>query len=168
MAVWPEALRGAGPSPQQAAALLALGELPAERVPWWAAAWLADGLGAEATAEIAGLDGRDPHAIRDLLPAVLSELNAPVSNSPAASATLAFSHLASLCLQGLASEYWVTQKVEEIVIRNSCAPEITALPLGPLYGLTDEWDAGWGRTRDELAATVHRACREQIALTEHR
>jgi hypothetical protein len=68
--MWPEARGGLVPSPQHVAALLALGQLPAERVPWWAAAWVADGQGAEATAEIAGLDGRDPHAIRDLLPAV--------------------------------------------------------------------------------------------------
>lgn len=168
MALWPKADDQAVPSPQQVAALLALGQLPAESVPWWAAAWLADGMGAQATAEIAGLNGRDPRAVRDLLPAVLSELNVPLPGSATASATLVFSHLARLCLQGLASEYWVAQKVEEIATSNGSLPEILALPLGELYGLTDEWGAGWGRTRDELAAVVSRACSDQIALTEHR
>lgn len=166
--VWPEVRGAAVPSPQQVAALLALGQLPVERVPWWAAEWLADGLGEGATAEIAGLDGRDPHAVGDLLPAVLGELNVPIPGSPVASATLVFSHLAALCLQGPASEYWVAQKVGEIVISNSSAPEITALPLGRLYGLTDEWGAGWGRNHGDLAAAVIRACREQVALTDHR
>jgi len=147
------------------AALLALDQLPAERVPWWAAAWLADGIGASATAEIAGLNGRDPRAVRDLLPAVLGELNVPVPGTASAAATLAFSHLARLCLRGVASPYWVVQKVEEIVICNDGgATEIIALPLGQLYGLTDEWGRGWGRTREALSALVRAACVSQLAL----
>jgi hypothetical protein len=114
------------------------------------------------------MDGRDPRAVRDLLPAVLGELTVPMPGSAAAAATLAFSHLARLCQRGLASEYWVVQKVEEIVIQNDCSPEITGLPLGQLCGLTDEWGAGWGRTRDALTSVVRAACTSHLALTGHR
>src|ERR1017187_8574313 len=84
--------------------------------------------------------------MRDLLPAVLSELNVAIPGSAVASATLIFSHLAQLCLRGLASEYWVVQKAEEIITNTGCPSEIIALPLGQLRGLTNEWGAGWGRT----------------------
>ena len=92
--------------------------------------------------------------MRDLLPAVLSELNVAIPGSAVASATLIFSHLAQLRLRGLASEYWVVQKAEEIITNTGCPSEIIALPLGQLCGLTNEWGAGWGRTRDALTATV--------------
>jgi len=62
----------------------------------------------------------------------------------------------------------VVQKAEEILINAGCASEIMALPLGQLCGLTDEWGAGWGRTRDALTATVRVACSNQLALAEHR
>jgi hypothetical protein len=42
-----------------------------ERIPWWAAQWLVDGRDGAALRELAGLDGRDVRAVRDLLPAVL-------------------------------------------------------------------------------------------------
>jgi hypothetical protein len=106
--------------------------------------------------------------MRDLLPAVLSELNVAIPGSAVASATLIFSHLAQLCLRGRASEYWVVQKAEEIITNTGCPSEIIALPLGQLCGLTNEWGAGWGRTRDALTATVRIACSNQLALTEHR
>jgi cold shock protein len=121
MQPWPRGDDEDLPSPEPVAALLALDQLRAERVPWWAAAWLADGRGGRATAELAGLDGRDMREVRDLLPDVFGELNVPVPGSAAAAATVAFAHLARLCLHGLAGEYRVVQKVEEIFTQNvSC------------------------------------------------
>jgi hypothetical protein len=61
------------PSPVTAAALFVLGAIRIERVPWWAAQWLADGHDGEALRELAGLDGRDPHAVTDLIPSALAE-----------------------------------------------------------------------------------------------
>jgi hypothetical protein len=36
------------------------------------------------------------------------------------------------------------------------------LPLGGLLGVDDEWDAGWGRSNDDLAQVVREACEEQL------
>ncbi len=39
------------------------------------------------------------------------------------------------------------------------------LPLGQLYGIDDEWEAGWGRTDTELRAATRQACLDQLRLT---
>ncbi|HEU0101278.1 MAG TPA: hypothetical protein VFR07_03080 [Mycobacteriales bacterium] len=64
------------PSPELVAAWAALGILRFERVPLWAACWLADGLDGEALGELAGLSGADVQAVRELLPRALAELGA--------------------------------------------------------------------------------------------
>lgn len=52
--------------------------------------------------------------------------------------------------------------VEEIVVRADYSPEVIDLPLGRLYGVDDEWGAGWGRAVEELRAAVRAACAEQL------
>jgi hypothetical protein len=52
---------------------LILDTLPTERVPLWAAHWLAAGYDGEVLAALAGPHGDDPHAVRDLLVAALAE-----------------------------------------------------------------------------------------------
>jgi hypothetical protein len=47
-------------------AWLILGTLPTERVPLWAAHCIAVGYDGQALAELAGLQGDDPHEVRDL------------------------------------------------------------------------------------------------------
>jgi hypothetical protein len=42
------------------------------------------------------------------------------------------------------------------------AVSVMDLPLGGLFGVDDEWDAGWGRSNEELAQVVREACEEQL------
>jgi len=165
---WPWQSAGVVPSPELVAAWLVLGVLPAERVPGWAAHWLAAGYDGEALAELAGLHGDDPREVRDLLDAALAECglattqpSASAARHERAAAMIAFTAIARLQVDGLASERWVVDKVIEIT--EPYNPEwITSLPLGGLFILADEWGAGWGRTKDQLCAAVRQACLEQV------
>ena len=150
------------PAPALVAAWFALGTLPTERVPMWAAQWLAAGLDGPSLRVLAGLSGSDPHDVRDLLPDVLGEVGAPVPAVNVATATVAYDNLARLCLDGLASERWVTQKVEELYVNSGYDNDLLEPPLGAVYGLEDEWEGGWGRTPDQLAANVRSACAAQL------
>ncbi|WP_413644530.1 hypothetical protein [Micromonospora sp. RTP1Z1] len=152
------------PTPATVAAWLVLDTLPVETVPWYAAAWLVNGHDSQTLRELAGLDGRDPHAVRDLLPAALAEIGIALPTTDLAAATDAFRHLAELCLAGRAGERWVAQMVEEIVIRTDYSNSVIDLPLGQLYGADDAWEGGWGPTVEELTATVRAACVEQISF----
>ena len=84
-----------------------------------------------------------------------------------ASATIevAFDFIARRCLDGSASEYWVAQKVEELFVNSGYRTELLATPLGSVYGIDDEWGAGWGRSTEDLAAVVRAACEAQINRT---
>jgi hypothetical protein len=165
---WPSDDASEVPSPRLVAAWLVLDTLPTERVPLWAAYWLAGGSDGDALARLAGLSGDDPHDVRDLLPDALVEcgvwstdLLRSGGGPEIAAAMVAFTALAKLQVSGRASERWVVSKVYELV-----EPEfdqaITQLPLGWLFSLDDEWGAGWGRTEDQLRAAVRKACGEQI------
>jgi hypothetical protein len=66
-------------------------------------------------------------------------------------------------LEGLAGPQWIGQKVEEALISTGYPQPIIALPLGRLYYIADEWDAGWGRTNEELARVVRDACEDQLS-----
>ncbi|GLI00609.1 hypothetical protein [Phytohabitans aurantiacus] len=52
-----------GKTPQHVAAEYALGNLDVERVPWYAAHWLADGWDAPLLRELAGLDHTEPRQV---------------------------------------------------------------------------------------------------------
>lgn len=139
-----------------------LGQAALERVPWWAAHWLAARRDGDALRELAGLNDRDVHAVRDLLPRALAEMSVDIPTATVASALMVFEDLARRCLAGDAGERWVAQVVEEIVMRADYSSEVIDLPLGGLYGVDDEWDAGWGRSVEELRTVVRAACRAQI------
>lgn len=164
MSDWPAEHPTEVPTPRLVHAWLVLDTLPTERVPVWAAHWIADGCDGESLRQLAGLHGDDPHVVRDLLDDALREcgIERPdISTSASvkvAAAMEAFTAVAKLQVAGRASERWVVSKVYEIV-----EPEfdqaITDLPLGRLYSLEDEW---WGRADDKLCEAVRRACREQL------
>jgi hypothetical protein len=78
-----------------------------------------------------------------------------------AAAMVAFTAIARHRIGGLVSERWVADKVVEIVVPDY-NDSIMSLPSGQLYGLDDEWDAGWGRTSDQLRAVVRQACINQL------
>ncbi len=157
------------PSPRLVAAWLILGTLPTERVPLWAAHWLAAGYDGQALAELAGLHGDDPHEVRDLLGPALAECGAstPGGGQAAAgereraAAMVAFTAIARLQISGRAGERWVVDKVVEIA-EPYFHDSITSLPLGQLFALDDEWGAGWGRTDEQLRAVVRQACIAQL------
>jgi hypothetical protein len=138
---WPVAGSAGVPSPGLVAAWLILGTLPTERIPLFAAYWLGEGCDGPALAELAGLHGDDPNDVRDLLPEALVECGVSIPTSDEAAAMTAFT--ADRC---------------------GYAPEVLGLPLGSLYGLEDEWGAGWGRSDAELCARVREASGEQLRL----
>lgn len=150
------------PSPDIVAVWLVLGLVASERVPWWAAQWLADGHDGPVLRELAGLNGRDPLDVNDLLPAAMNEKGIDLPTTTTAAASEELRHAAELHLFGQASARWVAQHVERIVSRASYADEVLDLPLGRLYSVEDEWDGGWGRTVEELKALIRAKCLEQV------
>ena len=155
------------PSPQLVAAWLILDTLPTERIPLWAAHWIAAGYDGQALTELAGLHGDDPHEVRDLLPDALAECGVSTPADPSreqerAAAMVAFTAIARLQASGRASERWVVDKVVQIAEPYFDPTTITSLPLGQLYAIDDEWGAGWGRTDEQLKAAVRQACAQQL------
>jgi hypothetical protein len=162
MTVWPSTTGDGVPSPEVVASWAQLGLLPAEKVPLWAAHWLVAGYDGEHVVHLAGLHGDDPHEVRDSLPAALLDCGVELPDSDLAAATVVFRQLARMHLEGLAGPQWVGQKVEEVLTRSGYPEGIRTLPLGRLYDIADEWDAGWGRANEELARVVRHACEDQL------
>jgi len=108
--------------------------LPTERVPLWAAYWLAAGHDGEHLVHLAGLHGDDPHDIRDALPAALRDCGAEMPESDLAAATVVFRHLAQMHIEGLAEPQWVGQKIEEVLIRPPPAAPTRSRAAGPSAG----------------------------------
>ena len=157
------------PPPDLAAALFVLGQAPIERVPWWAAAWIADGFDSEALRELAGLGDRDVRAIRDLFPVALGQLSVPLPSTAMASAVIVFDDLARRYLSGAAGPQWVAQRVGDVVCRSNDSPEVLALPLGRLYSVLDDaWRLDQIVPPAHLAPMVDAACTEQIRSTARR
>jgi hypothetical protein len=77
---------------------------------------------------------------------------------------VAFTAIARMQADGRAGERWAVDKVIEIVAHNDYSSDVTDLPLGGVWGFDEEWDAGWGRTPEELAAQVRDLCDEQIEV----
>lgn len=159
------------PSPRLVAAWFVVGGLATERVPMWAAHWLADGHDGPALRELAGLDGADPREVRALIPAVLAETGEPLpaeadseltTGRRAAYIALAYEDTARLFLQDRASARWVLDKVAEVVQDQDYGELPLSQPLGRLYGFDDEWDGGWGRSPEELTHAVRAACLAQV------
>jgi hypothetical protein len=166
---WP-ADPGEIPSPELVAAWLILDTLPTERIPVWAAHWIAAGYDGQALAELAGLHGDDPHEVRDVLPDALAECGVTAQADPSeqqerAAAMVAFTAIARLQVSRGASERWVVDKVVQIVrpyFERFFKPSITSLPLAQLYALDDEWGRGGARTDEQLRAVVRQACARQL------
>jgi hypothetical protein len=150
------------PSPGAVAVWLVLGMLAVERTPWWAAHWLAEGHDGEALRELAGLNGKDPRAVHDLLPTALGEMGVGLPPTYLAAATESFRDLAEMLVSRRADPRWVVKRVEQIIVRVQYDEDVLNLPLGHLYGLDDEWDGGWGRTPAQMKAEVEFRCSEQL------
>jgi hypothetical protein len=151
-------------SPRAVAVSLVLEILAVERAPWWAAQWLAEGHDGQALRELADLNGTDPRAVRDLLPAALAEMGIELPSTRLAAATESLRDLADMLVSHRADPRWVIQRVEQIIVQAHYDDEVLNLPLGRLYGLDDEWEGGWGRTPAQLKAKVEARCSEQLRL----
>lgn len=154
------------PTPELVAAWVALDTIPAERLPLWAAHWLVQGYDGEALRTLAGLSGTDAHEVRDILPTALTDCAAAIPDSYAAAAQLSFTDIARMHADNRATESWVLAKVCEIVAGSNYADSVIALPLGQIFDLDDEWEAGWGRTREQLAREIQHACKIQLAISD--
>jgi hypothetical protein len=159
---WPFELT---PPPELVGAWYVLSQVPTERVPWWAAHWLAGGHDGPALRELAGLGANDGYRVRDLLPDALADVGVVLPDATAAAASIWFDHVAQLCLAGRADERWVAQVVEDIVRASDYDAVVCDLPLGGLYGVEDAWVGGWGPDEDQLRAIVRSACSVQIRGT---
>ncbi|HEY3562543.1 MAG TPA: hypothetical protein VGL05_33990 [Kribbella sp.] len=153
---------GETPTPALVGAWLSLDTLRTESVPLWAANWIVQGYDGLSLAELAGLSGRDPHEVRDLLPAALADAGIAPLSSHQAAFKVAYDHIANLSLAGRARWTWVVNKVAELVIDNAYADEALEQPLGQLWGIDDEPGEPWSRSEKELAGLVRRACLEQV------
>jgi hypothetical protein len=150
------------PSPLLVASWERLGLLPTERVPLWAAYWIAGGHDSEALAYLAGLHGDDPHDVHEALPQALLDCGVEMPDSDFAAATVAFTHIARLHVNGLTGPLWVAQKVDQIVVKSGYSARVMDLPLGKLYGVEEEWSERWGRSHNDLAPVIREACEEQL------
>jgi hypothetical protein len=163
---WPTPDSGDIPTPDLVAAWVTLDTIPPERIPLWAAHWLVQGYDGEALATLAGFSGVDPYEVHDVLPVALADCGVSIPGSDAAAAQVAFTKLACMHADRRATERWILDKVCAIVSRSGYANSVIALPLGGIFGLEDEWDAGWGRPEAELVHEIQDACRAQLAANE--
>lgn len=161
------------PAPRLVAAWDALHCLAPERVPLWAAHWLAQGMDGPALRALAGLSGHDPHEVREVLSDALRDAGVLGPDPEAmkdvergwarSSVTLVFRDVARLCLEGRAAPRWVVDKVNEIVEDEGYDDWVLDQPLGRLFGMDDAWGAPWSRPDPELDELVRTACSDQIA-----
>ena len=102
--------------------------------------------------------------VRSTMPCLRRSCNCGVEmpDSDVAVADVAFTHAARLYADGLAGPQWVLNQVWLIVVRCGYSESVIDLPLGGLFGVDDEWGAGWGRSIEELAEVVREACKEQL------
>ena len=103
-----------------------------------------------------------------MLVGALADCDAVPPDTDEAAAAIVFYAIANLYTGGLATERWVTAKIDEVVARSGYLASVMELPLGRLYSLDDEWDSGWGRTTDDIRRLVADACAAQLAAAVRR
>ena len=150
------------PSPVVVASWVALGAVTPERVPLWAAHWLAQGLDGPELVALAGLNEKDVREIHDLLPAALRDAGVDPVPELVAAVRLSFDHVARMFLDGLCGWRWVISTVTDTFDQNDWTDEMYAEPLGALFGVEDELVGGWGRPVEEIEVAVREACEQQV------
>jgi hypothetical protein len=152
------------PSPETVAVWIHLGQLRPERIPLWAAYWLVGAYDGEHLIHLAGLRGDDPREVRDVLPDALRDCGVQMPESDVAAAEIVFMQLAHAYLEGTVEPAGVMRTVGAVLAWSGYPKAIIAMPLGDLLYIEDEWDGGWGRTRQELANAMQQLCREQLGI----
>ncbi|MFG2007300.1 hypothetical protein ACGFNU_49940 [Spirillospora sp. NPDC048911] len=153
------------PSPALVAAWFKIEDLATEQVPLWAAHWIADGKDGETLRILAGLDGSDPHEVRDTLVAALADTGTPIPSDLPEAITTVYRDLAQLHLAGKISAEQLIFKVARLVSSSDLADEYFDQPLGAAYGFHYEWTCGCGHcsTPEELQEPLREACMAQIS-----
>ncbi|ASO20122.1 hypothetical protein FHR81_000195 [Actinoalloteichus hoggarensis] len=157
-----EGLESETPPPMQVAAWWVLDLLAAERVPWWAAEWLAQGHDGPCLRELAGLGADDTRRSRDLLPAVFDEIAVVPPATMLDAAEVCFHHLARLCLDGRVDERWVAGVVDQVLCAVDFADDVYEQPLAGAFGVDEAWDDDWAGVASELRVLVRDACAAQL------
>ncbi|WP_194823301.1 hypothetical protein [Micromonospora sp. S-DT3-3-22] len=148
--------------PDLVAAEYVLGRMVVERMPWYAADWLADGHDGPALRELAGLDGTDTRLIGELLPAALDEMGVRVPSAAEAADTW-LATLAQRLVDGAIDERTVSERVSAFVCERGDLDEIRHSPFTDLHVLADEWDQDGERGNRELANSVRLLCRDHLS-----
>ena len=157
------------PSPVLVASWERLGLLPADRVPLWAAYWIAGGHDGEALIHLAGLHGDDSREVHDALPGALMDCGVEMPDSDVAAAGVVFAQVARLHVDGLVGPLWVMQEVDRVVYvsKSRDSAGVEDLPLGKVWHL--DWQLlAHGRrflsrrSLEELTAAIRKACEEQL------
>jgi hypothetical protein len=155
------------PSPLLVASWERLGLLPTDKVPLWAAYWIAGGHDGEALIDLAGLHGDDSREVHDALPGALRDCGIEMPDSDAAAAAVVFAQVARLHVNGLVGPLHVMQEVDRIVYVSRDSAEVEDLPLGKLWRL--DWELlAYGRRAlsrrsiKVLTAAIRKACEEQL------
>ena len=157
------------PSPVLVASWERLGLLPTDRVPLWAAHWIAGGHDGEALIYLAVLHGDDPVEVHDALPGALMDCGVEMPDSDVAAAEVVFAQVARLHVNGLVGPLWVMQEVDRVihVSKSRDSAEVGDLPLGKLWPL--DWQLlAYGRrylsrrSIKELTTAIRKGCEEQL------
>ncbi|MFJ8690546.1 hypothetical protein [Micromonospora wenchangensis] len=148
--------------PHLVAAEYVLGSMIVERMPWYAADWLADGHDGPALRELAGLDGTDTRLIGELFPAALGETGVRVPSAAEAADTW-LATLAQRLVDGAIDERTVSERVSAFVCEHGDLDEIRHRPFAELNMLADEWDQDGGRGNREVASVVRLLCRDHLS-----
>lgn len=148
------------PRPELVAATIRLGVAPLERVPGWAAQWLAEDLDGPDLRLLAGMSGADLDEVRSVLPWALAQAGAP-EPALAEAARVVFGEIKRMFTAGLADEEQVMRAVDQVCAATGYAVEVVGQPLGGVFVLAGEWDHPGGRERAELRAVISAAVAEQ-------
>jgi hypothetical protein len=148
------------PTREYAAALWVLGVLPVDRVPWWAAEWLARGDDTDAIAELAGLNAQYPREIHDLLPAVFP---APPDLNAAFGTVL--TRIARRYLAGELTARHVVDEVRELDTSDQPLSDVHYEAVDRVEYLADPRYGRWtpAQFADHIERTVRAACEAQVA-----
>ncbi|MEO6081586.1 MAG: hypothetical protein ABIQ18_00575 [Umezawaea sp.] len=150
------------PAPSLVSAMVEVGLAPWERIPLWAAHWLADGHDGDALRTLAGLSGRDSNEVHDVVAEALAECGAPLTGDLVAAVGVVFTEMARRYVLG--ADRAVLGVVGRVLYHSGFPAAVWEMPLAGLCTLLDDWDYEWGQPRDEIRVLVREACAAQLTV----
>lgn len=151
------------PGPELVAAWQKLDLLTVDRLPVWAAHWIAAGHDGSALVELAGRSEGDP--VLDLVEPALQDCGFSGPTMHDARRT-AFSAVAAVMLAGHIDEFQVALEYSQIMVAGDGWTDPEGEPtLLRLFDLDDDWRHG-NRSIAELRATVRDVCRQWMPFAD--